>query len=197
MVGGSNRFVVTVDGAGHGAIKSLNVPSGRPSTAAAYDPRSSVSQRVQAVTAVPVQPGSWSSFDQSDEDWPGEWCYDWDGDWTDEWHGYWWWTASEQQLIECHDDESSYLVCGIAGSRPKHQSNENVKLMIDSGTQQSLWCAIPEELSMRPAILRESSCGTLRISKWSAWQDICRCAGSRTSQRDTHSCKHQSGRVRC
>ena len=106
-----------------------------PSTAPAYDPRSCVSQRFQAVTAVPVQPGSWSSFDDADEDWPVDWCYDWDGDWTDEWYVDWWWTASEEQRSEWHDDESSYLVSGIAGSSPKRQCDEKVKLILDSGSQ--------------------------------------------------------------
>ena len=98
-------------------------------------PGSSVLQRVQAVNAIAVQPGSLSNVDEADEDLPEEWCYDWDCDCTDDWYGDWWWTAPEEQSSEWHEDESSYLVCGVIGSSPKQQCTEKVKLMIDSGSQ--------------------------------------------------------------
>ena len=44
------------------------------STTATSDAGSSVLQRVQAVNAVAVQPGSLSNVDEADEDLPEEWC---------------------------------------------------------------------------------------------------------------------------
>ena len=46
-------------------------------------------------------------------------------------------TTPEEQSSEWHDDEGSYLVCGVAGSNPnpKQQNNEKVKVMFDCGSQ--------------------------------------------------------------
>ena len=126
-------------------------------TAATSDPESSVSQRVQAVNAILVQSGSWSNVDEADGDWLEEWCYDWEGDWTDDWYGEWWWTAPEEQPSEWHEDESSYLVCGVIGSSPKQQCNEKAKLMTDKPCN--------SQKRIRPTILREPSCVTFRTSK--------------------------------
>ena len=59
-------------------------------------------------------------------------------DWPEDWS----WHNPEEYTSEWHDDESSYLVCGVAGSNPslKQQNNETVKLMIDSGSQSTACC---------------------------------------------------------
>ena len=54
-----------------------------------------------------------------------------------------WKTGVKTFTSEWHDDEDSYLVCGVAGSNPnlKPKNNEKVKLMIDSGLQ-SIACSV-------------------------------------------------------
>ena len=54
---------------------------------------------------------------------------------TEDWHHDWSWPTPEKQSSEWHDDEGSYLVCGVAGSNPnpKQQNHDKAKLMIDSG----------------------------------------------------------------
>ena len=60
-------------------------------------------------------------------------------DWQDDWY----WHDSEDCASEWYDEESTYLVCGVAGSSPSlnQQSNDKVKLMIDSGSQ-STACSV-------------------------------------------------------
>ena len=83
--GGWNRLVFTVDTAGNGPQEG-SMSNGRRDdwwnlvqcclTRRQRQPGSSVLQRVQAVSAIPVQPGSLSTVDEADEDLPEEWCYD-------------------------------------------------------------------------------------------------------------------------
>ena len=71
---------------------------------------------------------SWSTAAADvDEDWFEEWCYDCESDWTEDWHEDWSWPNPAEYTRE--DDEGSYLVCGVAGSKPnpKQQNNEKVK----------------------------------------------------------------------
>ena len=60
-------------------------------------------------------------------------------DWQDDWY----WHDSEDCASEWYDNESAYLVCGVAGSSPNlnQQSKDKVKLMIDSGSQ-STACSV-------------------------------------------------------
>ena len=97
-----------------------------PSQTVVSDPGSSVSQRVQAVNSSPVSPACWSEPAADEEDWPDEWWHD-----------------SEDCASEWNDNESAYLVCGVAGSNPSlnQQSQDKVKLMIDSGSQ-STACSV-------------------------------------------------------
>ena len=61
----------------------------------------------------------------------------------EDWHEDWSWPNPEEHTSEWHDDEGSYLVCGVAGSNPnpKQQNNEKVKLLIDNGSQ-STACSV-------------------------------------------------------
>ena len=63
--------------------------------------------------------------------------HDSESDWTEDWQDDWYWHDSEDCASEWYDNESAYLVCGIAGSNPSlnQQSKDKVKLMIDSGSQ--------------------------------------------------------------
>ena len=55
-----------------------------PSQSVVSDPRSYVSQRVQAVNSSPVSTVCWSAASVDvEEDWPDEWWYDWESDWMD------------------------------------------------------------------------------------------------------------------
>ena len=109
-----------------------------PPQSGVSDPGSSVSQRFQAVNSSPVSPACWSvaSVDV-EEDWPDEWWYDRESGWMDDWQDDWYWHSSGDCETEWYDDEGTYLVCGVAGSSPSlnQQSNDKVKLMIDSGSQ--------------------------------------------------------------
>ena len=56
----------------------------------------------------------------------------------------WYWHGSEDCASEWYDEEeSACLVCGVTGSSPSlnQQSNDKVKLMIDSGSQ-STACSV-------------------------------------------------------
>ena len=112
--GGWNRSVVTVATVGNGGHKKAQCPQwqdrrpmelgamvSHPSQTVVSDPGSSVSQRVQAVNSSPVSPVCWSESVDVEEDWPDEWWHD-----------------SEDCASEWYDNESAYLVCGVAGSSP-------------------------------------------------------------------------------
>ena len=74
-----------------------------------------MSQRVQAVNSSPVSPSCWSAaFADNEEDWPDEWWHDWESDWMDDWQDDWYWHGSEDCASEWYDEESAYLVCGVA-----------------------------------------------------------------------------------
>ena len=77
------------------------------------------------------------------EDWPDEWWHDSESDWMEDWQDDWYWHDSEDCASEWNDNESAYLVCGVAGSNPSlnQQSKDKVKLMIDSGSQ-STACSV-------------------------------------------------------
>ena len=81
-------------------------------------------------------------------------------DWQDDWY----WHDSEGCSSEWYDNESAYLVCGVAGSSPRlnQQSKDKVKLMIDSGSQSTAWTL---RKATRQMTLKEQSCGTFRIRK--------------------------------
>ena len=107
------------------------------------DPGSSVSQHVQAVNFSPVSPVCWSESADDEEDWPDEWWHDSESDWMEDWQDDWYWHDSEDCASEWNDNESAYLVCGVAGSNPSlnQQSKDKVKLMIDSGSH-STACSV-------------------------------------------------------
>ena len=115
----------------------------RPSQSVVSDPGSSVSQRVHAENSSPVSPACWSESADDEEDWPDEWWHDWESDWMDDWQDDWYWHGSEDCASEWYDEESAYLVCGVAGSSPSlnQQCNDKVKMMIDSGSQ-STACSV-------------------------------------------------------
>ena len=115
-----------------------------PSQSVVSDPGSSVSQRVQAVNSSPVSPVFWSAASVDfEEDWHAEWWHDWESDWMDDWQDDWYWHSSGDCASEWYDEEGTYLVCGVACSSPSlnQQSNNKVKLMIDSGSQ-STACSV-------------------------------------------------------
>ena len=60
----------------------------------------------------------------------------------EDWHEDWSWHKPEKPTSEWHDDESSYLECGVASSSPnlKQQNSQKVQLMIDSGSQSTACC---------------------------------------------------------
>ena len=91
----------------------------------------------------PVSPVCWSESADDEEDWPDEWWHDLESDWTEDWQDDWYWHDSEDCASEWYDNESAYLVCGVAGSNPSlnQQSKDKVKLMIDSGSQ-STACSV-------------------------------------------------------
>ena len=89
-----------------------------PSRTVVSDPGSSVSQRVQAVNSSPVSPVCWSESADDEEDWPDEWWHDSESDWMEDWQDDWYWHDSEDCASEWNDNESAYLVCGVAGSNP-------------------------------------------------------------------------------
>ena len=64
---------------------------------------------------------------------------DWMEDWQDDGTGH----DSEDCASEWYDNESAYLVCGVAGSSPSlnQQSKDEVTLMIDSGSH-STACSV-------------------------------------------------------
>ena len=119
--GGWNRSVVTVVTVGNAQCPQwqgrrqmeLGAMVSHPSQTVVSDPGSSVSQRVQAVN------------------------------WMEDWQDDWYWHDSEDCASEWYDNESAYLVCGVAGSSPSlnQQSEVKVKLMIDSGSQ-STACSV-------------------------------------------------------
>ena len=126
-----------------------------PSKSVVSDLGSSVSQRVQAVNSSPVHVVWWSTAAVDvDEDWPEEWCYHWEDDWHEDWS----WHNPEEHMSERHNDQSSYLVCGVAGSNPnlKQQNSEKVKLMINSGSQRTV-CT--QRKTTRQTISRGRWCG--------------------------------------
>ena len=90
-----------------------------------------------------VSPVCWSESAEDEEDWPDEWWHDLESDWTEDWQDDWYWHDSEDSASEWYDNESAYLVCGVAGSNPSLnlQSKDKVKLMIDSGSQ-STACSV-------------------------------------------------------
>ena len=72
-----------------------------------------------------------------------KWWHDSESDWMEDWQDDWYWHDSEDCASEWYDNESAYLVCGVAGSSPSlnQQSKDKVKLMIDSGSQ-STACSV-------------------------------------------------------
>ena len=69
--------------------------------------------------------------------------HDLESDWMEDGQDDWYWHDSEDCASEWNDNESAYLVCGVAGSNPSlnQQSKDKVKLMIDSGSQ-STACSV-------------------------------------------------------
>ena len=207
--GGSNSFVVTVDSAGNWHHKEAQCHhwQGRrpmetwwqwlsnPSTTAASDPGSSVSQRAQACERFPCF--TWQLVRMLTRPMgtgPKKGVYDWDGDWTHDWYGDWWWTAPEEQPSEWHEDESAYLVCGVIGSCLQQQE-EKVKLVIDSGSQGTA-CGVQFAKDYETDDSERAKLWDLPDQAHrGALQENCRCAVSRTGPRDSRSCKHQSGCV--
>ena len=74
-----------------------------------------LSQRIQAVNSSPVSPVCWLESADDEEDWPDEWWHDSESDWMEDWQDDWYWHDSEDCASEWNDNESAYLVCGVAG----------------------------------------------------------------------------------
>ena len=102
-----------------------------------------------------------------EEDWPDEWWYDSESDWMDDWQDDWYWHSSGDCTSEWYDEEGTYLVCGVASSSPSlnQQSNDKVKLMIDSGSYRVQFAAWILRKATRQTTQKGQSCGTLRIGK--------------------------------
>ena len=167
--GGLNRFVVTVDTVGNGVtrINGKDVDDGamvsNPSHSAVSAPGSSLSQRVQAVKSSPVPPVWWSTAAVDvDEDWSEEWCYAMESDWMEDWHEDGSWHNPEEYTSERHDDESSYLVCGVAGSSPNLSGSQSTAGL----------CGLCERL--RDRRFREGeTVGHPGVENGSPWQENC------------------------
>ena len=104
-----------------------------PSQTVVSDPASFVSQRVQAMSSSPVSPVCWSESVDDEEDWPmNGGTIDSESDWMEDWQDDWYSHDSEDCASEWYDNESAYLVCGVASSSPnlKQQNKDKVKLLM-------------------------------------------------------------------
>ena len=76
-------------------------------------------------------------------------------------------TGTIRKIVRVNDNESAYLVCGVAGlsSSLNQQSEDKVKLMID-GVSQSTVAAWTLRKATRQMTQKGQSCGTFRIRKF-------------------------------
>ena len=122
-----------------------------PSKTVVSDPGSSVSQRVQAVNSSLVSPVCW--LESVDDEEVGLMNCGTIRRVTGWKIGKMIGTGTIRKgcASEWNDNESAYLVCGVAGSNPSlnQQSKDKFKLMIDSGSQSTVCSAFGERLRDR------------------------------------------------